>query len=105
MARASVTSTAPLKGERVRVTVEGVVDHTSDVGYFEIDGSGFDVSAPGTSFEVIVDPLPTTPGSVVRQGGSFFHLTPEGYWISDGGNDYAASEMLGGNPITIVWGR
>ena len=99
-----MAKTAPVKGERVRVTVVGVVDYTSDVGYFEMDGSGFDVDAPGTTVEVIVDPLPTTPGSVVRQGKKFLHLSPELWWMDDEGDSYREHDLLGsGNPVTVLF--
>lgn len=92
------------QGERVRVTTEGVVTWASKSGVmFEIDGVGFDTDDGSISVEVLTDPLPTTAGSVVQQGRDFFHLAPDGSWVSDDAEFYEPSELLGGNPTTVLF--
>lgn len=82
------------KGDRIKVTYEGVVvqDHPSS-RYISIGTHAYDlvrhtVSPDYASVAKLSDPLPTTPGSVIRRsldsGGYVYRsLTAEGYWRTE----------------------
>lgn len=78
----------PKVGDRVRVVVEGAVTSVSDESVYldSTDGFGHYAWLPSvTSIEKLPDPLPTTPGSVVRlSSGSLRFLTHDGWMTARG---------------------
>jgi hypothetical protein len=64
----------PQKGDRVRVVVEATVDWSHERSFATYDNVFNHDQGDVVSVEKIEDPLPTTPGSVVRQGSAIFAL-------------------------------
>ena len=83
------------KGDRVKVTIEGTVirDLASHRDVFLNDsGASYpahhvvDTTKPGVTIEKVADPLPTTPGSVIRNRnyGSLY-MRVDGGWLGEDG--------------------
>lgn len=75
------------KGDRVKVTIEGVYDGTpgDNDHWLRLPTGGvalFD-GRNVASIEKLADPLPTTPGSVIRHKflGHYRMLDKDGYWF------------------------
>lgn len=82
------------KGDRVKVTIEGVVirDQASPDVFLSADKAAspahhvVNTTKPGVTVEKLADPLPTTPGSVIRSRnyGSLY-MRVDGGWLGEDG--------------------
>lgn len=74
------------KGDRVKATVEGMVVWASPTGTVEVGSSAVIWPGDGVTIEKLSDPLPTTPGSVIRNRnyGSLY-MRVDGGWLGEDG--------------------
>ena len=87
----------PQVGDRVRVVIEGAVTDVWEQFLFveaEVGHSHTLRRARVTSIERLPDPLPTTPGSLIRQRvGVYLMRTTRGDWVASGGATWAAFDL------------
>jgi len=88
-----------IPGKRYRYTVEGKAG--SDGVLYA--GNAVYYVRPGGVVEELPDPLPTTPGSVVRDDiGDLFIVGDDGMWYSPGkAGDYIEDEFA--HPVTVLF--
>lgn len=103
------TVTALIPGKRYRVTVTGTA---RSVDQLPLDGSNEDGRAGACLYhnvlelakiELLPDPLPTSPGSVIRDNvGDLFMAGPTGRWFTTGSSvPYSTDEMA--HPLTVLF--
>ena len=87
----------PREGDRVRVVLEGEVTFVSSNGAFDLYAAPvFPTSPAFVSVEKVAPPLPTTPGSVLRDrpSGAIYALRGNGVWRNIEGDEHLiASEF------------
>lgn len=101
----------PKVGDRVRVVLEGEVREigTSPERWTLIGGTCFPIGVSEVvSVEKVTPPLPTTPGSVIRQphysdSGRFWRYVRvfDGRWLSLDNGDHYPSDEFGADPDDI----
>lgn len=99
------------KGDRVKVTIEGVVSeeystrktlYVNGTSGDDLDYIGFlpNIESPDVTIERLLDPLPTTPGSVLRyrhgtSGWTYRTLYVDGRWHAYFNGDGAEPREFG----------
>ena len=98
----------PQDGHRVRFTADGVITGSGKYGSAHVmfDGSstlnGIQVGV-GT-WDRLPDPLPTTPGSVIRADGCLMHLTEaDRWWVNDHGDGFPKRHVITLADVTVLF--